>query len=353
MQNLFRRAGKYVRVSPSPEAPLEVVSPSRVKRKHGGTLPNVPELRAVVSGPVLTPDGRWLTQPGFDEQTGIYQTYTAPVIAEHPTADEVEQAKHVLLHLVRNFPFAAHKDRSAWLAGLLTPFVRHAFDEPVPLFLIDKNVPGIGGTLLYQITSTIATGTDQRLSFHQLNEDEASRLVTSVVQRGYQLAVFDDLYRPFGNHTLARVLSSTHWSTRLLYSQNVAIYPLLTVFWASGNNVQLTSDVSRRVLPIRLKWAPSREGELPNLLGSLTNLHRYAAIGRAEYVQAVMTLVQAFIQSGAARTIEIPAWGSYSAWSNSVRKLIVWLGLPDPYPYQPISILPSLAEAEAEEGGPW
>ncbi len=352
MQNLFRRAGKYVRVSPSPEAPLVVVSPSRVKRKHGGTLPNVPELRAVVSGPVLTPDGRWLTQPGFDEQTGIYQTYTAPVIAEHPTADEVEQAKHVLLHLVRNFPFAAPKNRSAWLAGLLTPFVRHAFDEPVPLFLIDKNGPRIGGTLLYQITSTIATGTYQRLFWHQLNEDDTSRMLTAVVQRGFQLAVFDDIYRPFGNHTLARALTVTQWSNRLLHSQNVANYPLLTVFWACGNNVQLTSDLSRRVLPIRLKLTPSREAELPNLLG-LTNLHRYAAIGRAEYVQAVMTLVQAFTQSGAAQTIEIPPWGSYSAWSNSVRKLIVWLGLPDPYPYQPISILPIPPEAEAEEGGPW
>lgn len=353
MQNLFRRAGKYVRVSPSPEAPLVVVSPSRVKRKHGGTLPNVPELRAVVSGPVLTPDGRWLAQRGFDEQTGIFQTYTAPVIAEHPTADEVEQAKHVLLHLVRNFPFAAPKDRSAWLAGLLTPFVRHAFDEPVPLFLIDKNVRGVGGSLLSQITSTIATGTYQRLSLNQLDEDDTSRMLTSVVQRGFQLAVFDDIYRPFGNHTLACALTVTQWSNRLLYSQDVAIYRLLTVFWACGNNVQLTSDLSRRVLPIRLKWTPSREGELPNVLGNFTNLHRYAAIGRAEYVQAVMTLVQAFTQSGAAQTIEIPSWGSYSAWSNSVRKLIVWLGLPDPYPYQPISILPIPTEAAAEEGGPW
>ncbi len=125
-----------------------------------GSWPRMPVLRAVVEWPVLTPDGWVIQEPGFDELTGLlYQPQEVfPEVSAQPTQAEVQTAQAELLDLVCDFPFAGPEHRAAWLAGLLTPFARYAFDGPAPLFLIDKNVRGAGGSLLCDVVSLIATG---------------------------------------------------------------------------------------------------------------------------------------------------------------------------------------------------
>ena len=50
-----------------------------------------------------------------------------------------------------DFPFAADMHRAAWLAALLTPLARPAFDGPAPLFLVDANVRAAGKGLCLEV----------------------------------------------------------------------------------------------------------------------------------------------------------------------------------------------------------
>lgn len=338
---IFRRGQKLVRIVQEDFTPLRIEPLTRRQRRMlltpAGELPQLPELRAVVNCPVMTPDGRFLTKLGYDEQTGIYQACARPAgaerlpaISEHPNAEEVQLAKDWLLELVCDFPFAEPKDRSAWLAGLLTPFVRHAYDGPTPLFLVDKNIPGTGGTLLCDITAVIATGMRAPRLSPYMTEEEAPKLITSVAQHGYQMVVLDTICRPFGTAALNAMLTATGWQSRVLGTSDMEHWPLLTVWWGCGNNVQLTPDTSRRVLPIRLHSQTPNPELRPAESFQHSDLLLHVVAGRALYLHAVMTLLRAFTQSEAAQKTEVSHWGSYSAWSNIVRKLILWLDLPDP-----------------------
>ncbi|MCC7408907.1 MAG: bifunctional DNA primase/polymerase, partial [Phycisphaeraceae bacterium] len=117
-----------------------------------GEWPGIRHLRGVSDVPILRPDGSLWQTPGYDEQTGVlYEpAATFPVIADDVTADDAEVAAAELLDVVCDFRFEGDDHRAAWLAGLLTPLARFAFEGPTPLFLIDANVRGAGKSLLAQ-----------------------------------------------------------------------------------------------------------------------------------------------------------------------------------------------------------
>ena len=59
----------------------------------------------------------------------------------------------------------------------------------------------------------------------------------------------------------------------------------------------------------------------PSLIGDLR-------LGRDE-PRRFLTLCRAWFVAGRP-TIDLPSWGSFEGWSNVVRQLLVWAGLPDP-----------------------
>src|SRR5581483_5463626 len=97
-----------------------------------GVWPGVRYLEAVTEYPVLRPDGTVLTTAGYDQATGLL----------YCPAGDVRAAVAELMEAVTDFPFARPAHRSAWLAALLTPPARFAFEGPAPLFLADANTRG-------------------------------------------------------------------------------------------------------------------------------------------------------------------------------------------------------------------
>lgn len=298
-----------------------------------GSWPDMPVLRAVVEWPVLTPDGWVIQDPGFDEQTGLlYQPQEVfPEVSAQPTQAEVKTAQAELLDLVCDFPFAGPEHRAAWLAGLLTPFARYAFDGPAPLFLIDKNVRGAGGSLLCDVVSLIATGRMAPKTTQVTDEAEERKRITAIARAGDAFMLIDNISRPFGNGVLDAALTTTIWKERILQESNAPEYPLLTLWWGTGNNVQIRThaDTFRRILPIRLE-SPYQNPETRTDFKH-EDLVGHVKANRPRYVWAALTLLRAFYASKAGPTMKIDSWGSYTDWSNVVRKTIVWLGLDDPY----------------------
>src|SRR5271167_484353 len=106
-------------------------------------------------------DGTVLDTPGYDANTGlIYQPAIGfdPVVL-NPTKEDAQRAIRGLLDIVSDFPFAAPNNlyKSAWLASVLTPFVRTSIPT-APMFLVDSNIRGSGKSKLCDIVSIIATG---------------------------------------------------------------------------------------------------------------------------------------------------------------------------------------------------
>lgn len=302
-----------------------------------GTWDGIPELAGVIEWPLVRPNGEILTSSGYDPTSGILYAPSpgadvAPFL-EAPTQAAAVQAAGVLLAVVEDFPFATEIDRSAWLASLLTPLARHAFDGPAPLFAVSANIRGAGKTRLVRIASEIISGREPNL-FGQLSGDEAEerKRITALAMGGDPLVLIDNVSGVFGGPMLDAALTSTFWSDRILGVSSNARLPLACTWYATGNNLTFRtgSDTSRRTCLIRLD-----SGEAPE---ERTGFAHADIIGhvqehRRELLSAALVVLRAWLFAcahGAKMPHHAKPWGSFEAWSKVVRGAVLYAGLPDP-----------------------
>src|SRR5439155_23583152 len=101
--------------------------------------------------------------------------------------------------------------------------------------------------------------------------------------------------------------------------------PTTTTWIATGNNLQITGDLSSRTLLCTLD--PQCEHPEERQFGA--DLHEYVPKFRFELVPAALTIVRAYIAAGCP-DVKVPVFGRYEEWSRYVRQPLVWLGLADP-----------------------
>lgn len=296
--------------------------------------PMIPPLEGIVETPVLRVDGTVVTTPGYDEATGLFfaPTCTVPTIPANPTREDAVAATAKLLEVVEDFPFAKPEHQSAFLAALLTPFVRFAYHGPAPLFLIDANTRGAGKSLLTDVLAGIISGRDMPRMPPADDPEEERKRITSVAMDGTPNILFDNVLR-LGSPALDAALTATEWTDRVLGSNRKISIPVQITWFATGNNVQVRADTARRCLHIRLETDlenPERRSKFkhPDLLG-------YVREHRGELVAACLTVLRAYFEAGKPvqkdpDQKDLAPWGSFEAWSRIVRHAIVWLGLPDP-----------------------
>jgi hypothetical protein len=103
--------------------------------------------------------------------------------------------------------------------------------------------------------------------------------------------------------------------------------PLLAIWFATGNNVQVAADTTRRLIHIRLDCLQERPEDRSEFRHA--NLLDWIAKNRGKLVSAGLTILSAYIKAGCPRT-DIKPLGSFEGWSALPRQAVVWLGLPDP-----------------------
>ena len=220
-----------------------------------GEWEGVRHLEAVVDYPVLRPDGTILCTPGYDPETGLLlePASALPTITDKPSLRDAQAACAMLLDVVNDFPFAAEIHKAAWLAGLLTPLGRFSFVGPAPLFLCDSNVRGAGKGLLLNVKAKIVTGEAFTIATYTTDDNELRKRITTLAMEGDRLVLFDNVDGKFGGPVLDAALTATSWKDRLLGFNRMASAPLYMTWYATGNNVMIGADTSRRVCHIRLE----------------------------------------------------------------------------------------------------
>jgi hypothetical protein len=293
-----------------------------------GSWENIRSLTAVVPSPVLRADGTVLQTIGYDDRTGLYCADHAGMhVPENPTREDATRAANLLLDVVCDFPFAKPEHRAAWLAYMLTPIARYAFHGPSPLYLVDANVRGSGKTLLAELGSIIAYGRDIARMSNPGDDDECRKRITSLAIAGDQLVLIDNIVGRLGCASLDAALTATVWKDRILGVSRMVELPLCVTWAASGNNVMLAADTTRRTLHIRLE-SPMENPELRTGFKH-PNVTEYALQHRSRLLTAALTILRSYCVAGRPRA-GLPAWGSFEGWSALVREAVVWCGQPDP-----------------------
>jgi len=295
-----------------------------------GQWPNIRHLEAVAESPVLRANGTVLQMPGYDVETGIMFLPDGKFqpVSEIPSRDDAIRSKDALLEVVEDFPFAGEAHRSAWLASVLTPLARYAFDGPSPLFHHDANVRGCGKSLLTDATAIITTGRPMARMSLPRDDDEIRKRITALALAGEPEILIDNIAGSFGSPSLDAALTATSWSDRILGQTAMAAgIPLYATWYATGNNVVLVGDTARRVVYIRLESPeenPEERGGFthPDLLG-------WVRQERPRLIAAALTILAGYCAAGRP-DLRLTPWGSYEAWSGLVRQAVAWTGMPDP-----------------------
>jgi putative DNA primase/helicase len=102
--------------------------------------------------------------------------------------------------------------------------------------------------------------------------------------------------------------------------------PLVTVWYATGNNVTIRGDIMRRVIPIRLEAKDERPEERSDFKHE--RLMQWVAENRGNLVADGLTILSAYLKAG--KPGRLKPLGSFEDWSDVVRSAINWATGIDP-----------------------
>lgn len=285
-------------------------------------------LVGVVTAPTLRPDGSVIDQPGYDPVTGLLfvpHGVDFPAIPIRPTHEQGRAALNLLLREVLDgFPFTEPHDRSAALSAILTACVRHAL-RSAPLHAFEAPRAGSGKSLLADVVSLIATGATATVMTFTPDPEELRKRILAVLMQGESVINLDNIEGPLHGESLCTVLTGESFSERLLGTNKTATAPTVCTWLATGNNLTLQGDMTRRVIPCQL----DPQCERPEERQFSRNLYEWIPKHRPALVVAALTALRAYLVAGKPRQ-PIATFGSFEQWSDLVRSALVWLGEADP-----------------------
>lgn len=340
LHELMASAAKWVRRTrtPSEEGESKVVDVKSLPPGWAvravlarGEWPGVPALLGVVEVPVLRRDGTILQATGYDTSTGLLYAPPGDLTLDlppEPTKRDAEAAAAALQEVVADFPFADAASCAAWLAAVLTPLARFALDGPAPLFLIDKNVRGAGGSLLADAAGLIVTGRKLTRVAAPSDDAEMEKRITALALDGDLVVLLDNVSGAFGWSSLDAALTGTSWNARILGASKMTGRLDLQATWlATGNNVQIEADTARRVLRIRLE---SQEENPEGRTGfKHPDLCAWVSEERPRLLAAALTILRAYCRAGRPH-VGLTPWGSFESWSALVRGAVAFAAGVDP-----------------------
>jgi hypothetical protein len=304
------------------DAPMKIVKAYKDRVGHW----RLPVLAGVTNAPTLRADGSILATPGYDAASGLlYDPCGAefPAIPEHPSEADARDALGLLGGLVVTFPFVGEADRAVALSAVLTACVRRSV-RTAPMHAFTAPTAGSGKSMLVDLCSVIATGREAGVIAQGQNEEELQKRLGALLLAGDQVLAIDNCEAPLGGEFLCQALTQPVVRARILGRSEAPELPANAFVTATGNNLTLVGDMTRRAVLCRLDPGCER----PELRTFARSPVAAAKAGRGRYLVAALTVLRAFVVAGRPRQRD--PLGSFEDWSLWVRDALVWLWEADP-----------------------
>ena len=303
--------GKWKQTS----APNSVVEDMMTARRRDVT---VPTLKRVSIVPTFTKDGRLLSDPGFDEASGIFLDLKVDVdVPAQPTPLQVWAALRKLWFPISQFPFVEKSDKVHALAMILEPYMRDMFG-PTPLHFINKPEAGTGASLLIETALYPTLGHWPEAQVPPKSDEEMKKTLTACFAEGVRCVYFDNA-NVLKSAELASALTAEIYAARILGVSKMLRVPVQVQWVGSGNNAELTNELYRRVNDIRIDAKVERPEDRDISLFRIKNLKEWTVEHQAQQVQAALTIIQYWVNAGMPEGAGSKA--SYEAWAAKLSGL--------------------------------
>jgi hypothetical protein len=285
-----------------------------------------PVLTGIVNCPSISAAGELLDQRGYDPKAGILFDplgVTSPRVPDCPSKRQAEASLARILQTLETFDFVSDDDRAVALSLDLTIIARRGLPF-APLHGFDAPVAGSGKSKLVDKASILATGHEAGVVSLGKNPEEAEKRLSSMLMRGDPLIAIDNLDQPLEGALLNQALTQTQVELRVLGFSKMVIAMTNALVTATGNNLVVKGDATRRAVVGRL----DPKVERPELRSFNYDPIADAKQNRGELVVAVLTVLKAYHNAGLPG--RPPPLQSFVDWSNTVRGALLWLGQGDP-----------------------
>ena len=297
----------------------ELVNMVRSEREWG----TLPELKGILTAPVLRPDGSILQTDGYDQQTGYWLASEVEIeVPEHPSAADVAEAKALILdQVLADFPWGTPASKANAVAMMFTPPLRSYLGALSPLFGVNASQPGNGkgllctvaGTALGLTTQTMTDNTELRKTISTILGDTTSPVI-----------ILDNIEKPLRSPDLAAVLTMKYWSSRFLSRNKLGTFLNDRTWIGNGNQLVLAGDMPRRSIWIDLDYPYENPAARTGF--KIKDLEAWLEANRATLLRAQLILLRAWILAGAPRD-EDQVMGSYMPWVQAMGGFLKFHGI--------------------------
>jgi putative DNA primase/helicase len=282
-------------------------------------------LAGVITAPTLRPDGTILSEAGYDPDTQLLlmDPPKLPAIPENPTREDAVRSLGLLLGLLKEFPFANEPSRSVALSAMLTVVVRGAL-AAVPMHATTAPVAGSGKSYIIDLASALGVGDSAPVISAGKTDEETEKRLVSALLNGQSVISIDNVNGELGGDLLCQMVERPLVSVRPLGSSKLVKIENRASVFATGNNIHLVGDMTRRVIVCAL----DPQTERPELRKFNFDPFAMVMADRGKYIAAALTICRAYAVAG--YPDQCRPLASFGDWSKVVRSALVWLGCADP-----------------------
>ena len=286
----------------------------------------LPDLAGIVNTPFLRADGSVCEQEGYDAASGILFKADGqhfPPVPQWPDKADAMNALGSLKRLTCTFPFVSRADWAVALSAILTLLDRRNM-LTAPLHAFTAPSAGTGKSLLIDMAAMIATGRRMPVIAQGKKEEELEKRLGSALLAGDLAICLDNCRYPLYGDFLCQALTQERLNIRVLGFSRIIETPVNAAIYATGNNLVITDDVTRRALLCSLD-AKLERPELREFDDDAVEIIRNK---RGELVAAALTILRAW--HIADERMSLPPFGGFENWSRRIREALVWLDEADP-----------------------
>lgn len=317
-----RQQGKFIEIIPPKNVVANFLGSYNIWRE------TFRELTGIINAPHMRHDGTIISEEGYDEQTGLFADFggqTFRAISDNPTEKEIAEATNWVNQLLEEFPFkrtnsdADDGSRGVAISAFLTAVSRNAYQN-APLFAFDAPAAGTGKSTLADLVSIVATGSVAPATNYTKDPAELRKTIFSVLCEGVSIMLLDNIVDEVNSPTLNSALTQEIMKDRILGQTKTSSVWTKALWMATGNNLQIVGDMTRRVIICTLDASVERPADRQ----FKKDIVSWTLQNRTNLVWSFLTLLKAGYNTKWGR---LTPMNSYNDWSNIVRKTVIALGL--------------------------
>jgi hypothetical protein len=292
--------------------------------------PPLPYLSRIMKHPVFSEDGSLAVDRGYSAKTKCYYSAPSeleiPKVADAPSLLEIQNARSIIEELLHDFPLSGQPEKATCFALFISPFVRDLIQGQTPLHLIESPCPGTGKSLLARVLTYPALGHDIEFGTVPRDEDEFRKRITSALISNPSFVLFDNVSK-LRSSQLSAAITSPVWEDRILGGPEMARLPVKCIWIATGNNPDLSEEIARRTIRIRIDAKVDRPWQRDSSQFRHPNIISWVKQNRGELIWAALTLTKAWIAAGCPEPKGITPFGSFEEYSRVIGGILQVAGV--------------------------